>query len=152
LTIFDKLRVKSRELKSQLLVLYYAYHNPKTKLLPKIIVILCIAYALSPIDLIPDFIPVIGYLDDLIIIPALLALAIRLIPQDVLQESKKKAESEHRYLGCNNVFSNQIHYRPYYSCVINQQHDLLFLKMKLLIPNSQFDNQKICSISGHIAS
>jgi uncharacterized membrane protein YkvA (DUF1232 family) len=52
------------------------------------------AYALSPIDLIPDFIPVLGYLDDLFIIPALIALAVRLIPKDIFEEAEAKAAEE----------------------------------------------------------
>ncbi|HEX2955974.1 MAG TPA: YkvA family protein [Chitinispirillaceae bacterium] len=103
--ISGKLKHKSRELKQQLIVIYYAYHSPKTNFLPRIIILICVAYALSPIDLIPDFIPVLGYLDDLIIIPALLALAIKLIPKDVLEESIKKAASERISLKKNWAFA-----------------------------------------------
>ncbi len=105
MSILETLRFKSSEMKNQLIIIYYAYHNPKVKLLPKIIVLICIAYALSPIDLIPDFIPVLGYLDDLIIIPALLALAIKLIPEEVMDESRKMAAAHRISLKKNWVFA-----------------------------------------------
>ncbi len=90
--IAEKLKEKSKKIKTQLLTVYYAYKNPEIKLLPRIIIGIAIAYALSPIDIIPDFIPVIGYLDDLIIIPALLSLAIKMIPKEIMEESRKRAE------------------------------------------------------------
>jgi uncharacterized membrane protein YkvA (DUF1232 family) len=88
------LKNKADILKKEITAVYYAYQNPKIKLLPKIIIIFTIAYALSPIDLIPDFIPVLGYLDDIIIIPALISLSIKLIPKEIMEESRKKAEIE----------------------------------------------------------
>ena len=63
-------------------------------MLPRIIDIFEIGYAMSPIDLIPDFIPVLGYLDDLIIIPALISLSIKLIPEKIMNESREKALRE----------------------------------------------------------
>ena len=60
-------------------------------LLPKIIVLIAAGYALSPIDLIPDFIPVLGYVDDIIILPALIALAVKVIPPEIMNECRIKA-------------------------------------------------------------
>jgi uncharacterized membrane protein YkvA (DUF1232 family) len=57
----------------------------------KIIIVVAVIYALSPIDLIPDFIPVLGYLDDLIILPLLIYVSIKIIPKDILEECKEKA-------------------------------------------------------------
>ncbi|MCK5829126.1 MAG: DUF1232 domain-containing protein [Methylococcales bacterium] len=73
-------------LKNKAYALYLASHDNRTPLLAKIVIGLVIAYALSPIDLIPDFIPVIGFLDDLILLPIGIWLAIRLIPLDLWQE------------------------------------------------------------------
>jgi uncharacterized membrane protein YkvA (DUF1232 family) len=101
----EMLKIKAPILKRELTAVYYAYQNPKVKLLPKIIIAISIGYALSPIDLIPDFIPVIGYLDDLIIIPCLISLAIKLIPRDVMDEARRKAEKEPLRLKKNWVFA-----------------------------------------------
>ncbi len=103
--ITEKLKEKSKLMKRQLLTVYFAYKNPEIKLLPKIIIGIAIAYALSPIDIIPDFIPVLGYLDDLIIIPALLSLAIKLIPKEIMDESRKRAEDESIKLKNNWTFA-----------------------------------------------
>lgn len=62
----------------------------------KVLIGAAVAYALSPIDLIPDFIPVIGHLDDAVIVPLLLVAALKLIPNDVLEECRAKVESERR--------------------------------------------------------
>jgi uncharacterized membrane protein YkvA (DUF1232 family) len=90
----EKLVRRAKDLKGQLSSVYYACRDPRVRPLPKIIVGICIAYALSPIDLIPDFIPVLGYLDDLVIIPALIGLAIKLIPREVFAEAKERAARE----------------------------------------------------------
>lgn len=87
-----QLKEKADKLKLEILTIYYAYRHPDIKILPKIIILISLGYFLSPIDLIPDFIPVIGYLDDLIIIPALISLSVKLIPQQILIESRFKAE------------------------------------------------------------
>jgi uncharacterized membrane protein YkvA (DUF1232 family) len=78
----------TREFKTQLSIYSAAIRHPRTPRLARWLLIAAIAYAASPIDLIPDFIPVLGHLDDLIVIPALVALAIRLIPENVLLECK----------------------------------------------------------------
>jgi uncharacterized membrane protein YkvA (DUF1232 family) len=78
-------------LKRETLVLYYAVRDPRTPLIAKIIAGAVVAYALSPIDLIPDFIPVLGLLDDLIIVPLGIALCFRLIPEPVIVESRLRA-------------------------------------------------------------
>ncbi len=88
-------------------MLWFATKNPLTPWLPKAICIFIVAYALSPIDLIPDFIPVLGYVDEVILLPILIWAAIRLIPKSIQQESKNMAEQwliQHRskprsYLG-----------------------------------------------------
>lgn len=92
--IIEKMKEKVKTLKKEITALYYAYQNPKLKLLPKIIIIFTLGYALSPIDLIPDFIPILGYLDDLLILPALITLSIKLIPNEILDESREMALKE----------------------------------------------------------
>jgi uncharacterized membrane protein YkvA (DUF1232 family) len=83
----------ARELKAQLLTLWFARSHPRTPLFAKIVAALVVAYAFSPIDLIPDFIPVIGYVDDLIIVPLGIYATLKLIPQDVIAESRKQADA-----------------------------------------------------------
>ena len=101
----ETMRGKALSLKKEITALYYAYQNPEVKLLPKLIIIFTIGYALSPIDLIPDFIPVLGYLDDLIIIPALITLSIKLIPKEIMDESREKAIKEPLQLKKNWFFA-----------------------------------------------
>ena len=78
------LKARARELKQFTLVAYYAARDPRTPVVARVLALLVAAYALSPIDLIPDFIPVLGYLDDIVLVPLGLALVIRLLPDDVL--------------------------------------------------------------------
>ncbi|CAN5645627.1 YkvA family protein [soil metagenome] len=79
-------------LKFETYALYLAYRDPRVPLHAKLFVALVVGYAFSPIDLIPDSIPVLGYLDDLILVPLGVALAVRMIPEDVLSESRRKAK------------------------------------------------------------
>ena len=88
---FAKIKSWARNLKQDAVMLWFARNHPKTPLIAKLLVIVTVAYALSPIDLIPDFIPVLGYLDDLIIVPVLIWLTVKLLPDDVIQESRAKA-------------------------------------------------------------
>ena len=73
-------------------MLWFAYKDPRTPWLPQIICMLAVAYALSPIDLIPDFIPVLGFMDDAILLPAMIWLAVRLLPADVANTSRQLAQ------------------------------------------------------------
>ena len=86
--MLEKLRSRARELKNEALAVYLAAKDPRTPWYAKALILLVVAHTFSPIDLIPDFIPVLGYLDDLIITPLGLALAIRLIPAEVLEEAR----------------------------------------------------------------
>jgi uncharacterized membrane protein YkvA (DUF1232 family) len=74
--------------------LYLAARDPRVPWYAKAIVVLVVAYAVSPIDLIPDFIPVLGYLDDLLLLPLGIALAIRLIPAEVWQDCVARAQAQ----------------------------------------------------------
>lgn len=89
--LLDRGRKWVKSLKRQTMVLWFCYQHPQTPWLPKWIAVFVVAYALSPIDLIPDFIPVLGYLDDVIILPLGIMLAIRLMPPVVLVECQDKA-------------------------------------------------------------
>lgn len=73
------------------MTLWFAYQHPETPALAKALAIATAAYALSPIDLIPDFIPVLGYLDDLIILPVMVWITVRLIPEPVLLECRQQS-------------------------------------------------------------
>jgi uncharacterized membrane protein YkvA (DUF1232 family) len=83
---------RARALKKETFTLYLACRHPRVPWYAKGVALIVVGYALSPIDLIPDFIPVLGYLDDLILIPLGLMLVIRMIPEDVLAECRREAE------------------------------------------------------------
>src|SRR5512139_50674 len=85
------LRQRARAVKRDTLALYLAARHPETPWYAKALAVLIVGYALSPIDLIPDFIPVLGYLDDVILLPAGIFLCIRLIPAHVLDECRAEA-------------------------------------------------------------
>jgi len=87
-----KLKSKAKKIKQDIFVLVEAYKHPKTPLFVKLLSIIIVAYAFSPIDLIPDFIPILGYLDDIILIPLGIILVLKLIPDDVLKECRENAE------------------------------------------------------------
>jgi uncharacterized membrane protein YkvA (DUF1232 family) len=86
------LKAWAKALKLDVAALYLALRYPRTPWPAKAVALLVVAYALSPIDLIPDFIPVLGYLDDLILLPLGIALAIRLIPAPLMAELRARAE------------------------------------------------------------
>lgn len=89
--MLEKLKQWAQALKLQSLVVYFAARDPRTPLGVRLLALGIAAYALSPIDLIPDFIPVLGYVDDLLIVPFGVALVIRLIPAEVAASAKLKA-------------------------------------------------------------
>ena len=86
-----RLAQEARRPKAETLALYFAARHPETPWTARLLVAFIVGYALSPIDLIPDFIPVLGYLDELILLPLLLGLALRLIPPPVLAECRRRA-------------------------------------------------------------
>ena len=91
MTTFAGFKQRVRELKSETFALYLAARHPRTPWYAKLLVAGIVAYAFSPIDLIPDFVPVLGYVDDLILIPIGIAFAIKLIPPSVMDECRALA-------------------------------------------------------------
>ncbi|WP_303311927.1 YkvA family protein [Hymenobacter sp. BT730] len=92
--MFAHLKAQAKALKAELYALYYAAQDARTPWYAKALMGFTLAYAMSPIDLIPDFIPVLGYLDDLLIVPACIALSIRLIPAAVMDEARIRAREQ----------------------------------------------------------
>jgi uncharacterized membrane protein YkvA (DUF1232 family) len=90
--MLNKLKEKAKQVTQNLSILYIAYKRKDVPIFAKIIIIVAVIYALSPIDLIPDFIPVLGYLDDLLILPLLIYVSIRIIPGKILEECKEEAK------------------------------------------------------------
>ncbi|MDQ1910911.1 YkvA family protein [Paenibacillus sp. GD4] len=90
--MLETLKRQARNLKQHVFVLYLSYKDPRVPWYARLFTLLVVAYAFSPIDLIPDFIPILGYLDDLIIVPLGIYVAMKLIPQPVLQDCRAKAE------------------------------------------------------------
>ena len=86
------IKERAKKLKTDIPALFLALKDRRTPIFAKVFAAITVVYALSPIDLIPDFIPVLGYLDDLIILPALVALTIRFIPKALLSEKRTQAE------------------------------------------------------------
>lgn len=103
------IKAKAKQLKVDIPAVFIALKDSETPPAAKIFAGLTVCYALSPIDLIPDFIPVLGYLDDLIILPALIALTIKLLPAYIWKRSKTKA---------GNIWMNRSPKRWYYSIPI----------------------------------
>jgi uncharacterized membrane protein YkvA (DUF1232 family) len=89
--MFQRLRSTAKRLRQEIKVYQLVLKDPRTPKLAKMLLGLALGYALLPFDLIPDFIPVIGHLDDLIIVPVLVILALKLIPQDVVDECRARA-------------------------------------------------------------
>ncbi len=88
-SLTDRLRSSARSFKRELTVYRCMYQDPRTPLLAKMLLGLAIGYALLPFDLIPDFLPVIGHVDDLIIVPGLVLLALKLIPPEVVADCRR---------------------------------------------------------------
>lgn len=91
---WEALKERAEALEREAYALYLAYRHPRTPWYAKVWTALVVAYAFSPIDLIPDFIPVLGYLDDLLIVPAGIALALKLIPAEVWSECRARVQHE----------------------------------------------------------
>jgi uncharacterized membrane protein YkvA (DUF1232 family) len=90
--MFNKMKIWARNLKKQIFILYYACKDKRVPWYAKLFTACVVAYAFSPIDLIPDFIPILGYLDDVILLPLGILLALKMIPKNVLSECEAKAE------------------------------------------------------------
>ena len=94
--MFAAFKAAAKSLKREVLALFYAVHDPRTPFFAKLIPWLVLAYALSPIDLIPDFIPILGLVDDLLLLPGLIWLALHLIPPEVKRPMRS-------YSGCHAI-------------------------------------------------
>ncbi len=94
LSLGEYLRQKADALKQETLALYHAARDPRTPLAAKILAGMIVAYAVSPIDLIPDFIPVLGFLDDLVLVPLGILICIRMIPPQVMAEARIAARRQ----------------------------------------------------------
>lgn len=88
---FEKWKQRARQLKTEIYTIYLAYRDPRVPWHAKLFAACVVGYAFSPIDLVPDFIPVLGYLDDLVLIPLGVSLALKMIPHAVLAECREKA-------------------------------------------------------------
>ena len=87
----EKIKAWAKNLKRQLFILYFAYRDERIPWYVKLFTACIVAYAFSPIDLIPDFIPILGYLDDVIILPLGIMFALKMIPKDVISDCEVKA-------------------------------------------------------------
>lgn len=86
------LKAREKKLKTDIPAIFLALKDKDTPIIAKVFAGITVAYALSPVDLVPDFIPVLGYLDDVILLPILVALTIKFIPRDVLERNRKQSE------------------------------------------------------------
>lgn len=94
--LMARLKARGRAAKIDTLALYLAYKDGRLPRKAKIVLILTLVYAVSPIDLIPDFIPVIGQVDDLVIVPAGIALAVKLVPKELMDEYRERVSRDMR--------------------------------------------------------
>lgn len=91
--MWQRLKSWANLLKSDTVMLWFAYRHPQTPLAAKILAVLVVAYAFSPIDLIPDFIPIIGLLDDALLLPIGVWLAVKMVPAPVIAECRQQAQA-----------------------------------------------------------
>lgn len=89
----DRIRGWARRIKRDVVTLSFVFRHPATPWAARLLCVFVVGYALSPIDLIPDFIPVLGFLDDVLLLPALIWLAIRLVPQAVLGQCREQGDA-----------------------------------------------------------
>ena len=94
--MFDALKAWARNLKRDIVALWIAARDPRTPILAKLVAGCTAAYALSPVDLIPDFIPVLGYLDDLLLVPFGIWIAVKLIPPALMADLRERASHQTR--------------------------------------------------------
>lgn len=90
-TLKQRLRQWARKLKNEVIAIYFVMKHPETPLYAKIFTAIIVGYALSPIDLIPDFIPILGYVDEAILLPLAIALVIKMIPAHILSACREEA-------------------------------------------------------------
>lgn len=90
-SLLDEWKARARQLKTEVYALYLAYKDPRTPWYARVFAAIVVGYAFSPIDLIPDPIPVLGYLDDLVLIPLGVFLALKMIPSEVMSDNRRKA-------------------------------------------------------------
>lgn len=90
------LKAKAKQLKTDIPAVMIALKHKDTPIIAKILSAITIIYALSPLDLIPDFIPVLGYLDDVILLPLFITLTIKLIPNDIFKACQVEAETRYK--------------------------------------------------------
>ena len=88
----EKIKAWAKNLKRQIFILYFAYKDGRVHWYVKVLTACVVAYAFSPIDLIPDFIPILGYLDDIIIVPLGIIFALKMIPKSVISDCEVKAD------------------------------------------------------------
>jgi uncharacterized membrane protein YkvA (DUF1232 family) len=89
----QRLKIWAATLKREVMTLWFACRDPRTPWYARVLTMLIVAYALSPIDLIPDFIPVLGYLDELILLPVGIYLVLKLVPEEALADARARAQS-----------------------------------------------------------
>ncbi len=92
-TLIMNIKERAKRLKTDIPAVFLALKDKETPVIAKLIAGVTVGYALSPIDFIPDFIPVIGYLDDIVLLPILVAFTIKLIPEHIWERNYKKAEA-----------------------------------------------------------
>lgn len=91
--MLSRLKIRAAALKREIVALYFAARDPRTPWYAKAVVVCVVAYALSPIDLIPDPIPLLGHLDDLLLLPLGIYIALKMVPPEVLEDGRRKAAS-----------------------------------------------------------
>jgi len=89
--LIGKLKVAAKRIKQDVLTVYFVARDPSTPLIVRLLALAIAAYPVSPIDLIPDFIPILGYLDDIILLPLGIILVIKLTPSNIIEASRSKA-------------------------------------------------------------